>query len=120
MSKVGYKSPPVERQFGQPNGNPTGKTSAQKKIEMESAEVAARVQHRMLKALEGLMNENPEKEKIVEMIKGDPLRLLKDAMDRGYGTAVQKIDATSSDGSMTPPSRVELVAVPVPDANGKD
>lgn len=31
-------------------------------------------------------------------------------LDRGYGRPPQSLDHTSSDGSMSPPSRIELVA----------
>lgn len=40
-------------------------------------------------------------------------------LDRGYGKPVQGIDHKSSDGSMTPPTRIELVALG-PDDNGAD
>ena len=68
---------------------------------MEAGEAAARIQARMLSALEGVFNEHPEKESIIQHIKADPLRLIKDAMDRAFGTAVQKVDNMSSDGSMS-------------------
>jgi len=103
MSEVGYKKPPKNKQFGQPDGNPIGKTSKQRAMEIENAERATRIRKRMLEALEGVMNEHPEKEAIIGgLVKGDILRLMKEAEDRGLGTAKQAIDHTSSDGSLGP------------------
>ena len=103
MSEVGYKKPPKHTQFGQPNGNPQGATSEQRKLEIANAERATKIRARMLEALEGVMNEHPEKEKIVEeLLKGDTLRLIKEAEDRGLGTPVQSINHESPNGTMTP------------------
>jgi hypothetical protein len=95
--------PPKENRFkpGQ-SGNPGGKTREQRQAEIAAAELAAKLQYRMLEAMAGLFNEHPEKEKIVEHIKADPLRLIMDAMDRGFGKPGQNIDLSSTDGSMTP------------------
>lgn len=112
MSEVGYKKPPKNRQFGQPEGNTPGITSAQKKMEMENAERATRIRARMLEALEGLMLEHPEKEKIVEnLIKGDNLRLIKESEDRGLGTPVQSVNHESPRGTMSPTRIVIEAAV---------
>ena len=100
---VGYKKPPKKTQFkpGQ-SGNPGGFSSERKRLLNESAEMAARIMHRQLQALEGMFAEHPEKERIVETITADIHRLVKDAIDRTEGTARQSVDMTSSDGSMTP------------------
>jgi hypothetical protein len=103
MSEVGYKKPPKNTQFGAKNGNPQGRTSEQRKMEIANAERATRIRARMLEALEGLMNDHPEKEAIVgNLVKGDILRLIKEAEDRGLGTPVQSINMESPDGTMTP------------------
>jgi hypothetical protein len=100
---VGYKKPPKKTQFkpGQ-SGNPGGVSSERKRLLNESAEMAARIMHRQLEALEGMFAEHPEKERIVGSINADIHRLVKDAIDRAEGTARQSVDMTSSDGSMTP------------------
>ena len=102
--EVGKGKPPKQHQFkpGQV-ANPGGKTSAQRKLEIANAERATRIRARMLEALEGLMNENPEKDGIVgDLIKADILRLIKESEDRGLGTPKQSLDLTSDDGSMSP------------------
>jgi hypothetical protein len=112
MSDVGYKKPPKNRQFGQPDGNPQGATSAQRKLEIANAERATRIRARFLEALEGLMNEHPEKEKLIEeRLTTEVLRLIKESEDRGLGTPQNKVDLSSSDGSMTPkPNVIEFVS----------
>ena len=89
--------------------NPAGKTSEQKRAEMKAGEIAAQIQLRMLQALsEAVSDDNAA---ALQAIAADPLRLIKDAMDREFGTAVQKSDHTSSDGSMTPkPTVIEFIA----------
>lgn len=107
MSEVGYGKPPKHTQFGAgESGNPIGKTSAQRKAEMEAAEQAAIAQKAMLDALVEHVKDDPTS--ALAAIKADPLKLIKDAMDRGLGTAVQKVDNTSSDGSMTPKPALDV------------
>lgn len=103
MDKVGPGNPPVHTRFkkGQ-SGNPGGISSERKRLLNESAEIAARIMHRQLAALEGMFNEHPEKESIVATINADIHRIVKDAIDRAEGTARQSVDHTSSDGSMAP------------------
>jgi len=101
---VGYKKPPKGKPFepGQ-SGNPGGKTSQQRALEIANAERATKIRARMLEALEGMMNEHPEKESIVaDLIKSDFLRLIKEAEDRGLGTPVQSVNVESPNGTMTP------------------
>jgi hypothetical protein len=102
--EVGYKKPPVETRFKPGDvGNPGGKTSEQRKMEIANAERATRIRGRFLEALEGLMLEHPEKETLIEdRLTSEVLRLIKESEDRGLGTARQSVDMTSSDGSMTP------------------
>ena len=119
MDDVGYKKPPKSKQFGQPGGNPSGATSAQRQMEVANAEIATRIQSRLLEALHGQMLEDPTKLTIVEnYIKTEVLKLVKDAQDRGLGTPTQRIDNTSSDGTMTP-TRITIEAAS-PDDNGND
>jgi len=102
--KVGNKKPPVEHQIKPGEArNPGGKTSEQKLMEMANAQAATRIQARLLQALEGQMLEDDTKKTIVDnFIKAEVLKLVKDAQDRGLGTAKQSVDHTSTDGTMTP------------------
>lgn len=98
MSEVGYKKPPVETRFGQPNGNPVGKTSKQRKAEIKNAEKATIVRGRLLDALI-LATESGAS---LEHIEAGVLKLIKDAEDRGLGTPVQSVNVESPNGTMTP------------------
>ena len=76
---------------------------------MKAGEIAAQIQLRMLQALSDAVSDDSAA--ALQAIAADPLRLIKDAMDREFGTAVQKSDHTSSDGSMTPkPTVIEFIA----------
>jgi hypothetical protein len=112
MSEVGYKKPPKHTQFGAENGNPQGKTSAQRKLEIANAERATRIRARFLEALEGLMNEHPEKETLIEeRLTTEVLRLIKESEDRGLGTAIQSINHESPNGTMTPKPAIDAALV---------
>jgi hypothetical protein len=97
MDKVGPGNPPKHTRFkkGQ-SGNPGGLSSERKRLLNESAEIAARIMHRQLEALEGMFNEHPEKEAIVASISADVHRIVKDAIDRAEGTAKQSVDHTTN------------------------
>jgi hypothetical protein len=102
--EIGKGKPPKHTQFqaGQ-SGNPGGKTSTQRAMEIANAERATRIRGRFLEALEGLMLEHPEKETLIEeRLTSEVLRLIKESEDRGLGTAKQSVDLSSEDGSMTP------------------
>jgi ribosomal protein L7/L12 len=102
--EVGKGKPPKHAQFQRgESGNTKGKTSEQKLMEMANAQAATRIQARLLQALEGQMLEDDTKKTIVDnFIKAEVLKLVKDAQDRGLGTAKQSVDHTSTDGTMTP------------------
>jgi hypothetical protein len=112
MSEIGYGKPPKHTRFGEPNGNPQGRTSEQRKLEIANAERATRIRGRFLEALEGLMLEDPEKETLIEeRLTSEVLRLLKESEDRGLGTAIQSINHESPNGTMTP-TRIVIEAAP--------
>lgn len=90
-------------------GNPGGKTSEQVAIERRNAETAMRIRERLLKAAESKLNKIQDDDTALEFIEAAMLKLLRDAEDRGLGAPVQA--HTSPDGSMSPPSRIEIVAV---------
>lgn len=98
--KVGKGKPPKHTQFGQPNGNPTGKTSEQKRLEMLNAEAAMRIRARALKAVEAKLVECDTDSAIEMLVEAAMLKLLKDSEDRGLGAPVQP--HTSPDGSISP------------------
>ena len=106
--EVGYKKPPKKTQFkpGQ-SGNPGGISGERRRLLNESADMAARIMHRQLEALEGMFAEHPEKERIVETITADIHRLVKDAIDRTEGTARQSVDHTTN-GKDMPAASVDL------------
>ena len=85
------------------SGNPGGKSSSHRKAEIKAAELAAGIQLELVEALAETFKDAKSADK-VEQIRGDILKLLKDSQDRGFGQATQPIDATSSDGSMSPVS----------------
>ena len=117
-SEVGYKRPPKHSQFvvGS-NPNPQGKTSAQRKMEIANAEKATRIRGTLLDAvIEATENGNVS----LDLIEAAMLKLLTDSENRGLGTPKQTVDNTSSDGSMTPVNKIELVAKPIIDIPGDD
>ena len=66
------------------NANPGGKTKEHKRLEIEAAEMAARLRHAMLSAMtEKLSSGNIE---ATDLMTGDALRLMKDSEDRAHGT----------------------------------
>ena len=87
-------------------GNPGGKTSEQKRIEMHNAEKAVAIRGRLLGALNDAMD-IMEPERLLELLNPSTLKMLKDAEDRGLGAPVQPI--VSPDSSMRP-TVIKLVA----------
>jgi hypothetical protein len=92
--EVGKGKPPKNRRFGQPEGNPPGKTSEQKKAEMKAAELAKQLEARLLAALVA----QSDAELVQGLTGGDITRLIKTAMDREYGTPTQKVEASGANG----------------------
>ena len=107
MNEVGYKKPPKHTQFGAgESGNPAGKTSEQRQSEIANAEKATLLRGRMLDAIvEALDQEDGDALKFIE---AGVLKLLKDAEDRGLGTAVQSLNLESPNGTMTPQPTMDL------------
>ena len=80
------------------SGNPGGKTSAQKKLEMENATLAQQAKNTFLKALIDAQKGKKGAELLESMTGADLLRLIKDAEDRAHGTPTQRVE---SDGVLT-------------------
>lgn len=101
QDKVGYKSPPKSRQFGQPNGNPSGITSESRQRQIENAEKATEIRMRLLDAVLAKLNDI-DIDEAVAMVDNHINTLIKDTENRGLGMPTQQVDTTSSDGSMSP------------------
>lgn len=84
------------------SGNPGGKTSEQRKLEIENLELAQKAKNRFLRALVAKQEEQSTEQVLDGMSGADILRLIKDAEDRVTGTPKQSVDHVSSDGSMSP------------------
>jgi hypothetical protein len=116
--EVGKGKPPKHGQIkpGEVR-NPGGKTSEQRKLEIANAERATRIRARFLEALEGLMNEHPEKEKLIEeRLTTEVLRLIKESEDRGLGTALQSV-RHGNDPDNPMPHTILIRAADVPSDN---
>jgi hypothetical protein len=101
MSEVGYKKPPAHTQFGAgESGNPIGKTTKQRDAEIANAEKATLVRGRLLDAVIEATEAGDTAS--LQFIEAGVLKLLKDAEDRGLGTAVQSLNVESPNGTMTP------------------
>ncbi len=109
MGEVGYKKPPVETRFGAGNrANPAGKTSVQRKAEIANAEKATLIRGRLLDAIVEATAGGAS----MDLIEAGILKLLKDAEDRGLGTAVQSVNVESPTGSMSPAKIVNVIVYP--------
>ena len=91
------------------SGNPGGVTSEQMQKRKANRDAAFALEERLLAALKKDMDERESS--IVDHIRADVLKLIHTAIEREDGKAVARVDNTSSDGSMSMPTRVEIVAV---------
>lgn len=84
-------SPETRFQPGNPGG---GKTSAQKRLEYEAAEMAAKARHKLLTVITEKLANIPDGEEIdlKEFLSSDTLRLFKDSEDRAHGTPKQSVE----------------------------
>lgn len=92
------------------SGNPGGKTSEHRQAEIRAAEAAAIVQADLVEALARVVQTAGDDLERLAHIKAEVNTLLKNAQDRGFGSPQQHVDTTSSDGSASLPTRIELVA----------
>lgn len=91
----GNPNPSLETRFkpGNPGG---GKTSEQKRLEYEAAEMSARIRHHALTVIaENMQMGLPP---IEGMTAADILRLMRDSEDRAHGTPKQAIEHTGEGG----------------------
>lgn len=90
-------SPETRFQPGNPGG---GKTSEQKRLEYEAAEMSARIRHKMLSVItERLQAGERDAE---DILSGDLLRLLKDSEDRAFGAPKAINELSGIDGAPLP------------------
>ena len=104
-------------------GNPRGKTSEQKKLEMNTAvaalrnaEAAIRIRAKLLAATEAQLDIASDAAEVMTMIEAAMLKLLTDSETRGLGAPVSSVDLSSKDGSMTP-QVIERIIVKATDQN---
>ncbi len=95
----GNPNPSPKTRIGAPGGPVPGKTSEQKRLELENAQRAMRIRDRLLRSVEAKLAES-DMDGALEFVEASMLKLLKDSEDRGLGNPVQP--HTSPDGSMTP------------------
>ena len=89
----GNPNPSPATRFGAGNNaNPQGRTSEQRRLEIENAERAMRIRAKLLEAAERKLEELGEDEAAIEYIEAAMLKLLKDSEDRGLGQPVQPTD----------------------------
>ncbi len=107
-------NPSPETRF-KPGNSFGGKTSEQRRLEYEAAEMAAKARHKMLtvitEKLDGIEAQEMSAEDIVKMVEANILKLFKDSEDRAHGTPKQSVDHTSSDQTMTPVSGLDIKVV---------
>ena len=91
------------------SGNPGGMDAEQAARRKANRDAAFALEERMIKAIAKDMDE--DETRILNHIRADVLKLIHTAIEREDGKAVARVDNTSSDGSMSMPTRVEIVAV---------
>lgn len=124
---TGKGGPPPEEHKWKPgqSGNPGGKTSEQKRREMENAELATKARGRFLAALNKALGEFDHDQldakaagKVLARMSPDVMRLLTDAENRGLGTPKQSVELggigggpiRTINGDMTPQEAAEAYA----------
>ena len=78
------------------SGNPGGKTAEHRRIELEAAEMAARLRHAMLSSMQEKLQNGAS---VDELMTGDALRLFKDSEDRAHGTPKASTEVSGPEGA---------------------
>lgn len=97
-------NPSPETRFGPGNrANPGGKSKELKRLEMEAAEMSARIRHAALSAMTEKLAKaaeasEPDPDAVLKLITSDNLRLFKDSEDRAHGTPKATTEVTSDNG----------------------
>jgi hypothetical protein len=100
-------SPETRFQPGNPGG---GKTSEQKRLEYEAAEMAARIRHKALSVIAERIDAGLSP--IEGMTPADILRLMKDSEDRAHGTPKATTEMTGANGGPVAVVRYEVIDPP--------
>ena len=105
----GNPNPSPETRFNVgERANPNGKTSEQRKLEIENAERATRIAGKLLAALdEATVDGAP-----LDLIDPAVLKLIKDSQDRGLGTPKQSILHGNDPDSPMPAQQVTVYQLP--------
>ena len=90
----GNPNPSPDTRFGGARGNPNGKTSEQKRLEIENAERAVRIRSRGLMAIEAMLEGMDDQQVAGLILDAQALKLLKDSEDRGLGAPKQSVDVS--------------------------
>lgn len=93
------------------SGNPGGLTAEQAEKRKANRDKAFAIEERLLKALADDMTENEAA--VLGHIRGDVLRLIHTAIERVDGKPKSSVDLSSEDGSMSQPSKIEIISVGV-------
>lgn len=90
-------SPETRFQPGNPGG---GKTSEQKRLEYEAAEMSAKARHKLLSVITEKLDAltSDEVSDLTKIMSADMLRLFKDSEDRAHGTAKQSVEHAGDGG----------------------
>lgn len=93
----GNPNPSPETRFQPGNkANPGGKTKEHRRMELEAAEMAARLRHAMLSAMTEKLIAG---DKADTLLSADALRLIKDSEDRAHGTPKTSTEVSGPDGA---------------------
>jgi len=87
-------SPATRFKVGQ-RANPQGKTSRQRELEIENAELATKIRARLLKAVHAVVEQATDEQALAQ-VEADVLRLLKDSEDRSLGAPQANVDLTTN------------------------
>jgi hypothetical protein len=109
-------SPATRFEPGQ-SGNPGGFTADQAEKRKANRDRAFALEERLLAALEKDMTDNETA--ILQHIRADVLRLIHTAIERVDGKPQSRVDLTSEDGTMSPPSVVQIVPVSTDSPEGR-
>jgi hypothetical protein len=97
-------SPATRFKPGQ-SGNPSGKSAAQARRDMQSADMASKFRHALLSSVQEKLKAGADP---LEIISPDIIRVMKDSEDRAHGTPKAAVDHTSSDGTMSPKPALDV------------
>ena len=89
------------------SGNPGGKTSEQRRKEIENAEKATFIRGRLLDRIVNLIKEDPDS---VDPT-GDILKLIKDSEDRGLGQPKSTTEIGGIDGQPIPVQEIRRTII---------